>query len=155
MKTLCATTLWHALSEHGIIISFLMKKYARKKANYQKNYHKGLRAEKIVMIWLRLKGWRIVQHNYQSPLGQIDIIAQKKQCLAAIEVKRRNNLKEDPVSFKQKQRLYRSFSYYIAKNKGDVKNKEDIAEYSIDLIIYKPPFSFRHIKGFLDMENFI
>ncbi len=105
-----------------------------------KNYKKGIYAEKLVMIWLCLKGWKIIKHNYQSPLGQIDIIAQKKGCLAAIEVKLRQDLNQDPVSAKQKQRIYNSFSYYIAKNKNQAK------EYSIDLIIYKPPFSFRHIK---------
>ncbi len=113
-----------------------MKSNSLKKRNYQK----GLYAEKIVILWLRFKGWHIIKSNYQSPLGQIDIIAQKKKHLAAIEVKLRQDLNDDPVTFKQKQRIHQSFSYYIEKHNPNAE------EYSIDLIIYKPPFSFRHIK---------
>ncbi len=115
-----------------------MKKNSHK---YKKKiYKKGLYAEKIVLLWLRLKGWHIIKYNYQSPFGQIDIIAQKKKHIAAIEVKLRQNLTEDPVGLKQKQRIHRSFSNYIEKYNPNAE------EYSIDLIIYKPPFSFRHIQ---------
>lgn len=111
----------------------------KNKSFKKRNYKKGLYGEKIVMLWLFCRGWRIIHHNYQSPLGQIDIIAQKKQHMAAIEVKLRQNLDDDPVSFKQKQRIQQSFAYYIEKYKPCAQ------EFSIDLIIYKPPFSFRHI----------
>lgn len=114
-----------------------MKNKKSKKTDYQK----GIYGEKIVIFWLRLKGWRIIEHDYKSPLGQIDIIAQKKQHMAAIEVKLRQNLDDDPVSPKQKQRISQSFSHYIQKYQPKAR------EFSIDLIIYKPPFSFRHIPN--------
>lgn len=55
---------------------------------------RGRRAELWAEIFLRLKGYRILERRYKTPLGEIDIIARKRNVLAIVEVKRRRNLQE-------------------------------------------------------------
>ncbi|MFV0322567.1 MAG: YraN family protein [Alphaproteobacteria bacterium] len=105
------------------------------------DYRKGIWGERYVALWLRLKGWQIIARNYQSPLGEIDIIAKKGNILCAFEVKLRQNTNDDPVSYQQKQRIKHSFEAYIA-------NEPQAAdEYRVDLIIYRPLFHVKHIKN--------
>lgn len=109
--------------------------------NKKADYRKGIWGERYVALWLRLKGWHIIERNYQSSLGEIDIIAQRRNILCAFEVKLRQNSNDDPVSNQQKQRIKRSFQAYIAT----YPKKAD--EYRIDLIIYRPLFHVKHIKN--------
>lgn len=109
--------------------------------NKKADYHKGIWGERYVALWLRLKGWQVIERNYQSPLGEIDIIAKKGNILCAFEVKLRKNTGLDPVSYQQKQRIKRSFDTYIAKQ------PQKFNEYRIDLIIYRPLFHVKHIPN--------
>jgi putative endonuclease len=59
-----------------------------------KAYKLGLRAEKIAVIFLRLKGYRIIAQRYRNHKGEIDILAVKGKILAVVEVKARRSLSE-------------------------------------------------------------
>ncbi|MFV0430892.1 MAG: YraN family protein [Alphaproteobacteria bacterium] len=102
---------------------------------------KGAWGEKIIALWLQLHGWKILHKNYQSSLGEIDLIAKRKNMLCAFEIKWRKHHDADPVTFVQKQRIKRSFEAYIARNPSIAKT------YRIDLIIYHPPFYIKHIPN--------
>ncbi|MGI8853522.1 MAG: YraN family protein [Methyloceanibacter sp.] len=52
-------------------------------------YRRGLFAETIAALLLRLKGNRILARRYKTPVGEIDLVALKGRRLAFIEVKRR------------------------------------------------------------------
>ena len=52
-------------------------------------YRRGILAETLVTILLRLRGHRIVARRYATPVGEIDLVALKGTRLAFIEVKRR------------------------------------------------------------------
>ena len=58
----------------------------------KKAYKFGLAAEKFAVIFLRLKGYRIIAERYRNPKGEIDILAIKGNILTVIEVKARQNL---------------------------------------------------------------
>jgi putative endonuclease len=51
-----------------------------------KAYRRGLFAETVMALLLRLKGHRIVARRYKTPVGEIDLVALKGKRLAFIEV---------------------------------------------------------------------
>jgi len=113
--------------------------------NKVKYYKLGVIAEYIAMIFLFLKGYRIVRHRYRNKLGEIDIIALKKDLILAIEVKaRRKILKIDGLlGVKQQNRIKRSILLF-AKNHKIAKNKS----IRFDLIVVNNLLKIKHIKGF-------
>ncbi len=60
----------------------------------QKSYKQGLRAERKAALYLRAKGYRIIGERYKTPVGEIDLIAVKKDALVIIEVKARKDIGE-------------------------------------------------------------
>ncbi len=55
------------------------------------NYARGLSAEWLALVWLSLKGYRIVRWRYKQALGEIDLLVSKNKLLAVVEVKARTN----------------------------------------------------------------
>lgn len=51
----------------------------------------GRRSEHLAAEYLKLKGYRIIETNYRSRLGEIDIIARERDTLVFIEVKARSS----------------------------------------------------------------
>ncbi|NLX62100.1 MAG: YraN family protein [Tissierellia bacterium] len=51
----------------------------------------GILGEDIAVEHLKSKGYRILERNYRSKIGEIDIIAFKNNILVFIEVKTRSN----------------------------------------------------------------
>ncbi len=84
----------------------------------RKTYNFGILSEKIVMIFLRLKLYRILQWRYRSPFGEIDIIAKKSKTIIIVEVKARRSkvLTEEVLRPKQIRRLKNSAEFFVAKN---------------------------------------
>jgi len=44
-------------------------------------------AESVVCLWLRERGWRILERNYRTRRAEVDILALREGMLAAVEVK--------------------------------------------------------------------
>ena len=59
---------------------------------------RGTRAEGLAALWLRLRGWRIVQRNFRCRQGEIDIIARKGNLVIFVEVKARTGLQQAVVA---------------------------------------------------------
>jgi putative endonuclease len=57
------------------------------------NYKAGHRAEKIALLWLMLKGYRLVAKNFVvgrgTGAGEVDLIVKKGKTLVFVEVKKR------------------------------------------------------------------
>ena len=49
----------------------------------------GRRGERIAGLWLRLKGWRILDRRVRTPAGEVDLVARKGNLIAFVEVKMR------------------------------------------------------------------
>ena len=85
----------------------------------KKTYQLGFFAEKYAMIFLWIKGYKILKHRYKSSFGEIDIIAKKKNFIIFIEVKARYkkiNI-ENVLTTHQIRRIRMSAENYIAKNR--------------------------------------
>ncbi len=51
------------------------------------SYENGVSGERTAELYLEQKGYRIVEKNYHSQQGEIDLIAWEDDCLVFIEVK--------------------------------------------------------------------
>lgn len=79
-------------------------------------YLKGRAAEWVAAIYLRLAGYQIIERGFRKPVGEIDIIARKKNTLIAVEVKQRMSLEKalHAIHSKQRRRISRAMEYFIS-----------------------------------------
>ena len=78
----------------------------------------GVRAERLARLYLRCKGYRILERGYRTPVGEIDIIARRGTALAFVEVKARNDLETaaHAIGARQQARITRAARAYIARH---------------------------------------
>lgn len=109
----------------------------------EKTYDWGLKAEKMAAGYLKLKGYKILQERYKTPYGEIDLIAQKKNMIAFIEVKARKTNRDalESITPKMKKRIADAALYYISQN------QTDDMDLRFDLITVTPPFSVHHLDN--------
>lgn len=76
----------------------------------------GRRAEVLAALWLMLKGYRILGFRLATPLGEIDLLAQRGKVLAVVEVKQRTTIEDalDAVTPTQRDRLRRAAAHVSA-----------------------------------------
>jgi putative endonuclease len=107
----------------------------------KKTYQFGILAEKIAIIFLKFKGYKILQNRYKTKFGEIDIIASKKNLIIFIEVKARKkrvNI-EELISQKQIQRMQAAANFYISGKQN--------------LINHNFRFDFIEIHGFFNIKH--
>lgn len=105
-------------------------------------YHFGQLSEWIAVAYLMLKGYQILEHNYRTKVGEIDLIAKKKSTLVIIEVKARKTYSDFPLSFKQQQRIAKAATLYLIQ-----KPKLQILDLRFDLIIISVWKWPKHMKN--------
>lgn len=92
----------------------ISKKTRQRRRRYA--YLRGRFAETIATLFLRLKGYHILERGFRKPVGEIDIIARRKNILIAIEVKQRSSVEKalHAIHSKQRRRISRAMEAYIA-----------------------------------------
>ena len=53
----------------------------------------GKKNENLAVWYLKKIGYKIVEQNYRTPLGEIDIIAKEKKTIVFVEVKSRQSIR--------------------------------------------------------------
>ena len=93
-----------------------MKTKAEKQA-YEKA---GRRAENLACLYLRLKGYRILERRFKVKGGEVDIIARRGAVIAMVEVKQRKShaAAEMSVSFENQSRLMDAAEIYINRERS-------------------------------------
>lgn len=88
------------------------------RAERQQREKQGRRAEDVAAIFLRLKGYRILEKRYRTPLGEIDLIAEKNNLIAFVEVKYRKKLEDAQwaITPRQVERIQRAAELFIAQH---------------------------------------
>lgn len=83
------------------------------------SYTKGVLAEYAAALMLILKGYRLLEHRYKTPWGEIDLIAKRGNTLVFIEVKRRRTLLQglEAVTPHQQHRIENAGQVYLASSK--------------------------------------
>ncbi len=106
----------------------------------------GKTGEMISVAYLKDQGYRIRETNWQSNHQEIDIIAEKDDVLAIVEVKTRRSKKfGDPETFvtRQKQKmLVKAANHYIALSGIDKNVRFDI----VSVLLQDDRHQLHHIK---------
>lgn len=81
-------------------------------------YGRGRGAERLAAWWLRLKGYRILARGFRVPAGEIDLVAQRGNVLALVEVKARDSLAEAgaAVTARQRARIERAAAAFLQRH---------------------------------------
>ena len=90
----------------------------------QKNFYKkflGRAGEIKSAEYLKKKGYKILDTNYRTAVGEIDIIAEDGEVLVFIEVKTRSSdeygAPSEAVNLKKQEKYYKTASLYLQKHK--------------------------------------
>ncbi len=112
----------------------------------QKNFYKkllGRVGEKKAVDFLKSKGYKILEINYKTHLGEIDIIAQDKEYTVFIEVKTRSSYDygsgAEAVNARKQEKYFKvATEYLLRKGKMEEPCRFDVVEIEdgqINLII--------------------
>jgi len=84
----------------------------------QAAFHLGISAESRAAAFLIAKGFRILARRWRSPVGEIDIVARRRQLLVFAEVKARATLDEaaESVNERQRRRIAATAEVWLAAN---------------------------------------
>lgn len=107
----------------------------------------GNEGEKLAVAQLEKEGYEVLETNYRFQKAEVDIIAQKAEILAVIEVKTRTSADfgnpEAFVSPKKIKLLVKAVDNYIQENDLDVEVRFDI----IAILHGKKEIAINHIKN--------
>lgn len=82
----------------------------------------GWKVEEFVSSFLHKNGYEIIDRNYRTSFGEIDIIALNDGTLVFIEVKYRKNYKfgypEDAVGYRKLKTIQKVAEHYILNHKN-------------------------------------
>lgn len=97
----------------------------------------GNRGEKIAANFLRKRGYRIIEKNYHSRLGEIDIVARENDSVVFVEVKTRRStdfgLPEEALSYDKRRRLTKVAMGYLAHRRiEDINCRFDVVSILMD-----------------------
>lgn len=82
--------------------------------------------------YLRRRGYQILETNYRTRAGELDMIAKEKDCLVFVEVKTRTSdeygAPAEAVSYYKQQHMLKSAKYYLSRHGGDCECRFDVIE---------------------------
>jgi putative endonuclease len=81
----------------------------------------GVWGEDQAARYLRKQGMKILERNFRTPIGEIDIIARNKSFLVFVEVKTRRSTAygtpQEAVGQRKQRQIIRTAHWYLQKNK--------------------------------------
>jgi putative endonuclease len=84
---------------------------------------RGIEGEEIAARALKKKRYKIIERNYRTPAGEIDIIARDKKCLVFVEVRTRGSIEfglpQETVVASKRKKLCNAARWYLQKERGD------------------------------------
>ena len=104
----------------------------------------GLSAESRAAAYLIAKGYRILARRFRTPVGEIDIVARRRDVLVFVEVKARAKLDDaaEAVTDRGKRRIVAAAEAWLAAHPGDVNRVM-----RFDAVLVAPGKMPRHIPG--------
>lgn len=110
--------------------------------------NRGKLGEDIALEFLTKKGYNLIERNYHSHFGEIDIIMKNDRYIIFVEVKLRKNSKygtpAEFVTVKKQQKIIITAEDWIINNKTELQPRFDVIE------IYMPEnkaVSINHIEN--------
>ncbi|MEQ8964768.1 MAG: YraN family protein [Azospirillaceae bacterium] len=109
----------------------------------------GLRAESAAAWALRLKGYRVLERRFRSPVGEIDLIARRGDVVAFVEVKARRKAPAEAgevLSVAQRRRVVQAARAWLAGPRAR-KLPQSGTSLRFDVILVSPGAWPRHVAG--------
>ena len=80
---------------------------------------RGRRAERLAALWLMAKGYRILRWRFRCEAGEIDLIAQRGNTIAMVEVKARTTHEAARLSITphSEQRIGKAAAIWLAQHR--------------------------------------
>lgn len=103
----------------------------------------GRSGEARAALWLRAKGWRVLDQRVKTPAGEIDLVAKRGKLVAFIEVKWRKERKDLDHAIDE-HRLARVAAAAEAVGHRYATEGEDMR---VDVILLAPGAFPRHIAN--------
>lgn len=107
----------------------------------------GKKGEDLAVDFLLKNGYEILERNYIFQKAEVDIIAQKEDILAIVEVKTRSTKAfgnpQDFLKPKQIQRIVKAVDNYVTSNQLDVEVRFDI----IAIVKNGNQFDIEHLEN--------
>jgi len=114
-------------------------------------FARGLSAESRAALLLIAKGYRIAARRWKSPVGEIDIVARRRNLLVFVEVKARAGF--DAAAFSvtpyQRQRIVSAARAWLARHPDDVT-----CAMRFDAVLVVPWRLPRHMVNAFDEDGF-
>lgn len=109
----------------------------------------GISAESRAAAYLVAKGYRILARRWRCPLGELDIIARRRQTLIFVEVKARDRLDDaaEAVTLRQRTRIAGAAEAWLASNPA-----VRYADARFDAVLVAPGKLPRHIPGAFEIS---
>ena len=96
----------------------------------------GKDGEDIAAAFLKKKGFRIIEKNYRTVFGEIDIIAQDRGVIVFVEVKTRSDIKFgypfEAVNPKKRAKIRKVALCYLKKQKNESPARFDVLSITRD-----------------------
>jgi len=110
----------------------------------------GISAESRAAAFLIAKGFRILARRWRSPVGEIDIIARRRQLLVFVEVKARDKFDDAAwsVTDRQRLRIAAAAEAWLAGQGG-----RDFRDMRFDAVLVVPGRIPRHIPAAFDADH--
>ena len=110
----------------------------------------GIIGEKIAQDYLRKKDYQILETNFYTKRGEIDIIAKKDNCIVFVEVKTRTNLDYGTpamaINPNKKKHIKFVAKIFLALNK---LNEYEVRFDVIEILIIEGKCKINHIEGIM------
>ena len=121
-----------------------IQKTSKAKTHKQKTYDRGVWAEKYAAGYLVVKGYKILEERYKTQYGEIDLIIQKGNVIAFVEVKSRRSIDEalESITLKMRTRIGNAAQYYLSQNE-----EAAYCDLRFDVIAIKPPLFLAHLDN--------
>jgi putative endonuclease len=119
------------------------------RADRQAAFRFGLSAESRAAAYLIAKGYRIVARRWRSAVGEVDIVARRRNLLAFVEVKARDRLDDaaEAVSERQRRRIAAAAAAWLAEHPEDATS-----DIRFDAVLVAPGRIPRHIPAAFEAE---
>jgi putative endonuclease len=110
-------------------------------------FRTGLSAETRAAAFLLAKGYRILARRFKTPYGEIDIVAQRRNLVAFVEVKARARLDDAAyaVTPRQQQRIVDAASAWLMTHPEHAE-----CELRFDAVLIAPKSLPRHLAAAFD-----
>ncbi len=109
-----------------------------------KAHRGGHRAETVAALLLQAKLYGIRDRRFKTPVGEIDLVAQKRNLIVFVEVKLRTSSGDEATALEavNQSRISRAADYWLARHPAEAGK-----DFRFDVIFLAPGRWPRHLKN--------